>query len=536
MIVAFIGNDGSGKTTLAKRFKEFLEKKGLTVVYQKEFEYLFLKYLSKISKAQRLRKVMRENYERKRVPVYLKLWTILVWFDSLIRLFHIKILKRTEINLMDRFVYDFLMSWEYLGCSNEVIRLMYLCFPKPDIVILTDVSPEIAYNRKKATHNYSLRFYKVQRERYLQLAKMLNIRIVNTRREIEKCLEEIFLEFRRKIVSSLSEEDRIILLLSYPDLDYQGSQKLVGKIAWKKLRWDYIIDMVTRNNVEMIFLENLLDSYSEELPENIRNRLISILRICKIRKEKMLNVLQKISEKFSEEEIEFVVFKTFQPYTSVPSDIDILVRRKDFERCAVLLRSFCDERRTHIFHKAVTFVINGVDVDLHYEISWSGVKLFNEDEIWKSLRTVAIKNTPIQVPSCKYDMLIVSSHSIFQHHYTTLGDFLSISLSLRELSSHEIAEMLKENYLSVLIVYCSLKASIIYNSKFLSSSGQLRLNPEGLAKIVFFHPHKLIPKKNAFQLIDCLLGVYRKIKFKATHELPYNVNWLRSHVVSENVK
>ncbi|MDK2372421.1 MAG: hypothetical protein QI197_03475, partial [Candidatus Korarchaeota archaeon] len=180
MIVAFVGNDGTGKTSLGKGLYSLLLELGVAASYREEFRYFLLSYIFRIlgGKISKLRSefLSKDNKHRR----IFGLWPYAVLVDQLLLLAYLRIRKRKEVTILDRYVYDFLISWEWLGYSNKLIRYLYKRFPRPDLVILCDASPETSYERKKETHQYSMEYYRIQRARYLNLAKDLGIPVLNT--------------------------------------------------------------------------------------------------------------------------------------------------------------------------------------------------------------------------------------------------------------------------------------------------------------------------------------------------------------------
>jgi len=62
MIIAFMGNDGSGKTTLAKEFKKRLDALGLKVKYRAEFNYFLISFIFRLFGREHLKSVKKKNY------------------------------------------------------------------------------------------------------------------------------------------------------------------------------------------------------------------------------------------------------------------------------------------------------------------------------------------------------------------------------------------------------------------------------------------------------------------------------------------
>jgi glycosyltransferase involved in cell wall biosynthesis len=86
MIIAFMGNDGSGKTTLARKLLENLRASGFDVRYKAEFNYFLLDIFSKLFRKERIYKIKKLSLVREdkyRKPPYFKLWPYLVWLDLL---------------------------------------------------------------------------------------------------------------------------------------------------------------------------------------------------------------------------------------------------------------------------------------------------------------------------------------------------------------------------------------------------------------------------------------------------------------------
>src|SRR3989344_4342003 len=185
MIISFSGNDGSGKTTIAKELYHFFSMLGLNIFYKHEYDYTFLKYVLKIIGKKNLKKSRKEMLGNKNSLKY-QFWPLLVWCDVLSQYIYFKIFKRKTIIFLDRYPYDHFMSFEYLGTLNFLTRWLYVNFPRPDISILLWVEPRIAYERKKTTHTYEVYFYETQLKRYLKLAKHLKMYEINTNEEISK--------------------------------------------------------------------------------------------------------------------------------------------------------------------------------------------------------------------------------------------------------------------------------------------------------------------------------------------------------------
>jgi len=145
MIIAFMGNDGSGKTTIAREVANIFSDLGFEVRYKHEYEYAVLKILFQMVGAKKINRERKAMIvERKKSWKY-NLWPILVWFDVHCSLFYFKLFKRKSVVILDRYLYDHYLSFKYLGYLTRFSEWLYTkCSLKPDIGFVLWVEPQIA--------------------------------------------------------------------------------------------------------------------------------------------------------------------------------------------------------------------------------------------------------------------------------------------------------------------------------------------------------------------------------------------------------
>lgn len=188
MIVAFIGADGVGKTTLAKAVTLKLKAIYPNVRFEKAFEdYFLINNLLNILKSKRKELSQNIFFKKKYKPPFLirLIWPLIIFFDQLALYVYIKLALPNTLVICDRYLYSYLVTWEYYGMSNRFIRWLYLNFPRPDICIILDASSSIAMARKikERSHRgkeYNLGFFKFHKTKYLELAALLHIKPIDT--------------------------------------------------------------------------------------------------------------------------------------------------------------------------------------------------------------------------------------------------------------------------------------------------------------------------------------------------------------------
>lgn len=141
MFIVLEGIDGAGKTTLARRIAELRSDKltfasRRTVISDSNF-------VEPIQKA--LAAVLWEYPESRDLSslfwLYLQgAWHVLLGETTL---------KAVPNLIMDGWYYKFIARLIHQGIDAEKINLIYSLVPKPDVVILLDVDPKVAWSRKK---------------------------------------------------------------------------------------------------------------------------------------------------------------------------------------------------------------------------------------------------------------------------------------------------------------------------------------------------------------------------------------------------
>lgn len=486
MIIAFMGNDGSGKTTIGHHIVDLMKKVYFfkDIEYREEFTYFILKFPLQIF-GRNVEKKRKEFLLGKQNKIF-KIWTYLVWFDQLIAFIYYKIFKCHKILILDRYAYDFLMSWIYLSYSNSIIYWLYKFFPKSDVAIIFWCRPQVAYERKKSTHSYALSFYEKQTGEYLSFANEAGIKTINTEGDINDTIGEVSSYINSKVLKSLRIEDRFLILLSIQNSHEQHKAEFDKfKFSVNSLNWKYLIQTSIKCNVENVFLNNVINFYSGHLNNEIMTNVTEVLKKSNYHIEMFLKTMEILKKELKKQNIEYVIFKTIAPFDYGFTDIDVLVRKRDFAKVQKICEGIYTEKITSNIHKAITFKKESLlPIDLHYEISWSGIKIFGE-EILKRKRKINYKGLELFIPNKDDEIKILIAHDIYQHHYTTLGSFYWIQLLLLE---------------------------------------KIHISP---GKPVIWHSIFSLPKvQNKEQLKDTIFYFYRRIRFLVNKKLPYNEVWV----------
>jgi len=169
MLIAFVGIDGSGKSTQAYKMIKALNKMNIRCqYYHPYFEYIFLSKLFRVfSGATEALRTRKNNITNKKSGL-LKLWLILTLFDNFVTyLVYLRKPGKDIALICDRYFFDNIVTFVSEGvCNLPTGRLLLAFIPKPDIVFWFDAPPDIAFERKP---EHSLLVYQKLRANYIQL-------------------------------------------------------------------------------------------------------------------------------------------------------------------------------------------------------------------------------------------------------------------------------------------------------------------------------------------------------------------------------
>jgi len=537
VIIALSGCDGSGKTTLALTLYETLKACGIKTEYRKEFKYFLLKYILKALDKNKIfrerKKFLRKEKSISKIDhLKYKFWPFFVWLDSNLEILYLKLIKRSNIIILDRCIIDHLAGFEYLKYISKNTRNLLIKYSiKPNPIIILDNLPEIMYKRKKKTHQYPLEFYERQRRRYLDIARKLGAPIIRTDISVEKSLRGII---KHILLQLTKPEDIILHILSDPFNDpsiENFSESISKKNIFERDKLGYIIMEASKNNVEFPVYERLSQCVNKDIIKRA-------LRIAKSKYNTFRSVLSIIIDTFDNIGINYVIFKTLPPYKYLPRDIDILINEDDKKRVinALTSRGF-KISKTHIIHKAISLTMNNFDLDLHWRVEWMGHKVIDESIILDNHYSYKLDDIIVQIPDPSQEFLLVAAHSILQHHYMTLGElhYLRALIKKYKLDWDFIFEVAQRKCLWKKLTKCLasilIKDVLFYNSNIVKklpenilsmiSKTGISVSKHILEPVIWYDPI-FLPISNIPSLIDSLLNLYRYLRYKVTKHLPYN--------------
>ncbi len=211
-IIAFLGIDGSGKTTHALNLVKELNELGFKAVYISYTKYIFMDKLSSLF-ARKTKKgssyIFKIKPPRNKVKAALRV--LLSGLDNLL-LYCFVILPKANLGyivICDRFSWS---TWiKYMALKYPAKFFMKLFFiPKPHYFVVFDIPAELSWKKileRKYHIRYAISQLQYERRAYLTIARIRRAPIINTTESYEKChsvLLNYVMNFLSKVLKQMS--------------------------------------------------------------------------------------------------------------------------------------------------------------------------------------------------------------------------------------------------------------------------------------------------------------------------------------------
>jgi thymidylate kinase len=211
MIMALVGNDGSGKTTLCHRLNK--QYPGSRVI--EEFDYLLLSFIKRLTGRGRVAQT-QEAIKAAAPTGLIRMLPYVYWFDILFHTLYLKVRYKHKTIILDRCLYDHLATWRELGLANGFVEYLYALLPKPDLALYISVDPHLAWKRRSEQKDVESRrgldFYLEKKTIYESLRDSFPIMTVDNNTSVETALKEMvrivdlrnsLVKYRRIAISGL---------------------------------------------------------------------------------------------------------------------------------------------------------------------------------------------------------------------------------------------------------------------------------------------------------------------------------------------
>jgi hypothetical protein len=234
-------------------------------------------------------------------------------------------------------------------------------------------------------------------------------------------------------------------------------------------------DYAIKNKIPLLYLDSLRQ-------QGKLNELKTKYEEEYTRYSTFLNGLAKVSKVLNTAEIDYAVFKTIKPFSTVQGDVDIIILGDDdmYKKAveALLKASYIPQLSELVdvktltseeeYNRAVELLIKptygkkqrispgggdlidpayNLDIDLQKEVATSHVIYIDKNNFRGDItETVLLKEAKIKVPTPELDMALVIAHSLVEQMYL-LGEFYTLLYRLSKMDEEKI-----NNFIDILKV------------------------------------------------------------------------------------
>jgi len=179
--ISVSGMDGTGKSTFCKNLSFFLKKinvnSKIVHFYHDNMLFKLMKVAGLIKKPS-----LDKKYYRKTLLTARKtkkegrnfIWAFLHFTDSYLQYLYYLLIDRNKLLIFDRYFYDYLVSFEYLGVKGR--NFFNFLIPSPDLSLVFRINPKTAMFRKPEN---DLNFFVSADNLYKKIAKKYNLLVIN---------------------------------------------------------------------------------------------------------------------------------------------------------------------------------------------------------------------------------------------------------------------------------------------------------------------------------------------------------------------
>ena len=192
IVIALMGVDGSGKSTLIEHLNKKLKKKYIKIQNLHLRPYFFLTDTSTVNSNP-------HNTKKKRLKI-ISFFIILVWLFMYRIFFFVNLKKKNQLIIFDRYAHDLLIDKvRYrFNLNKKITRFILKLFPKPNLWIFLNPPIKIIEKRKKELPTHELTRQSNEYQKLLK--KEPNVLTINTNKKNAKNISLIIKKMKSIVV------------------------------------------------------------------------------------------------------------------------------------------------------------------------------------------------------------------------------------------------------------------------------------------------------------------------------------------------
>lgn len=208
-----------------------------------------------------------------------------------------------------------------------------------------------------------------------------------------------------------------------------------------------ILKKASQNRVLYAFCDYMVKEQNHCLPLKLKEDIHKIVAWGESWQSKLRRTLLFINSFFPEQNIPYLIVKTYRSIPYVTYDVDVLVNPSDFTVLKSKLKHVGNlgKHPGKQTKKQVNFFgSNLLTIDLHEDFSWQGASYMDESIAWRSPRKQEIAGVTCPIPNLEVEFLLEAAHLLFERRYITLLDYIFLCRMSREyLDKHLLLEQVQ---------------------------------------------------------------------------------------------
>lgn len=428
MLITFSGLDGAGKTTQIELFTQYLKENNYRFKKLSMFDNVSISAFLRKGFKNKPQEVVFDSttnktyrYDKNKKDsrtIFLRKFAYFIDFLTLLikRLYYQKV--RKSLLVMDRYLYDSLANL-FDTNSEKYIKFMLRLIPKPDLAILLDVEPSIAFNRKS---EYPPEFYVGRRDAYLEIFKHNSGGFIVNSNGISATQNRIQELFREVYAGSRIKTDE---LSPYVDLILTSLLKEKGDLGLlENFNYSYLLKVLQKNRITVRWFNKTKWLFNNEFKDKIE----LILKEENNRLKKTIELTGKIIEEFKKCKLRLLVIKTLDNYPDLGHDVDMFTDAPIKEIDNIFLSIFKAKLEIpslpeKIAHKRNYKIDGFATFELHCaKLGELGEETFLAKDLISNYETAQVGGITVHIPKAEYRLLITVLQRIYRHFNIRICD------------------------------------------------------------------------------------------------------------------